>query len=179
MNTVKTEGIIIKRRNVGEADRILTVYTKTEGKILIKAKGVRKITSRRSSHIELLNYTKLTLHKGKTMPILTEAQITEDFSSIKDDLKKTGFAYHVCELIDGLCAENQENTRVFFLLKRILDVIALGEDISAKVYLFETELLKTLGFYPNRVSIQLNTAAFIEQILERKLRSKQLLSHFS
>ena len=57
MRNFKTEGIIIKRRDYGEADRILTVMTREYGKLKIKAKGVRKITSRRSAHIELLNHT--------------------------------------------------------------------------------------------------------------------------
>ena len=59
----KTEAIIIKRRNFGEADRILTILTKNYGKIQVRAPGVRKITSRRSSHIELLNFSSLTLYR--------------------------------------------------------------------------------------------------------------------
>ena len=51
MKTFVAEGIVLKRRNVGEADRILTVFTRTNGKMIIKAVGVRKIASKRSSHI--------------------------------------------------------------------------------------------------------------------------------
>ena len=57
MRSFKTEGIVIKRRNFNEADRIITVFSKRNGKINIKASGVRKITSRRSPHLELLNYS--------------------------------------------------------------------------------------------------------------------------
>ena len=66
MRTHKTEGIIIKRRNYGEADRILTVFTKYNGKIQVKATGIRRIPSRRSAHVELLNYSVLNLYKGIT-----------------------------------------------------------------------------------------------------------------
>jgi len=59
MKSYKTEGIIIKRKNFGEADRILTIFTKNKGKISIVAKGVRKINSRRAPHIELLQKQKL------------------------------------------------------------------------------------------------------------------------
>ncbi|MBI2034995.1 MAG: DNA repair protein RecO [Candidatus Levybacteria bacterium] len=117
MRTFKTEGIIIKRRNIGEADRFLIVFTKNYGKITVKAVGVRKIMSRRSGHVELLNHSVLTLYKsGYGLPILTETQALEDFSEIKRDLTKIGFAYHICELVDGLCPENQDNRAVFSLL---------------------------------------------------------------
>ncbi|MBI4096902.1 MAG: DNA repair protein RecO, partial [Candidatus Levybacteria bacterium] len=54
MRTFRTEGIIIKRKNFGEADRILTVFTKEYGKLQVKAKGIRRIPSRRSAHVELV-----------------------------------------------------------------------------------------------------------------------------
>lgn len=180
MRTYKTEGIIIKRRNFGEADRILTVFTKRFGKIQVKAVGVRRITSRRSPHVELLNLSVLTLHKGKSLPILTEAQTIEDFSSIKDNLTKVGFAYHLCELVDGLCPENQENRRAFFLLEDVLDRLEKEDDIVSAVHEFEIELLTTLGYYKPSWRFQsIDTTSFIESILERRLKSKRLLSRFS
>jgi recombinational DNA repair protein (RecF pathway) len=129
MRNIRTEGIVIKRRNYGEADRILTVLTKDHGKIAIKASGVRKITSRRSSHIELLNHAVLNLYKANAFPVLTEAKMIEDFSPIKNDFEKVGLAYHLCELIDGLCPDNQENSRVFFLLRNFLTQLAQGDDV--------------------------------------------------
>ncbi len=183
MRSIKTEGIIIKRKNVGEADRLLTVFTRELGKISIKATGVRRITSRRSSHTELLNLSSLYLYKGKSIYTLTEAQTIENFTNLKDKLITIGFAYHICELIDGLCAENQENERVFRLFKNILfDLsqcyLASSSDILLKVHDFEVELLIELGFWrisdkiPNRI---VNTHSIIENLLERKLKSKQIL----
>ncbi|MGH2639250.1 MAG: DNA repair protein RecO, partial [Rhabdochlamydiaceae bacterium] len=130
MRSYRTEGIIIKRRNFGEADRILTVMTREYGKLQIKATGVRKITSRRSAHIELLNHTILHLYKGHTFSVLTEAKMLDDFAPVKAHFDKVGLAYHLCELIDGLCPENQENGRVYFLLKRTLADLAAQDDVS-------------------------------------------------
>lgn len=180
MRNFKVDGIIIKRRNFGEADRILTVFTQKNGKIQIKALGVRRLNSRRSSHVELLNHTSLTLYKAQTLPILTEAQTLDDFSKIKENLTKVGFGYHICELIDGLCAENQENRTVFSLLLNTLKLLSEEDDIVDAIHNFEISLLTNLGFYPHsRFSKNLNTEFLIEQILERKLKSKQLLSHFT
>lgn len=175
LRSFKTEGIIIKRRNFGEADRILTVFTKRNGKIQVKASGVRKITSRRSSHIEPLNYSILSFYKGRSL-ILTEAQTLENFSLIKDDLTKVGFAYHICELVDGLCADNQENDRVFGLLLTILRRLSIEKNIVEIIHEFEIDLLVQLGFYKySALSKNLNTAFFIENILERKLKSRQII----
>lgn len=177
MRSFKTEGIIIKRRNFGEADRILTVFTKKNGKIYVKAIGTRRTTSRRASHIELLNVSLLTLYKGRTLPILTEAQTLEDFSDIKNNLVKIGFAYHLCELIDGLCPENQENKAAFSILLNTLHRLSSEEDIVSIVHEFEVELLSNLGFWSRTQPTQnLDTHYIIENILERKLRSKRFIS---
>ncbi|QQG40444.1 MAG: DNA repair protein RecO [Candidatus Levyibacteriota bacterium] len=179
MRHLKTEGIIIKRRNSGEADRILTVFTKNSGKILVKAIGVRRIISRRSPHIELLNYSFLTVYKGRNLPILTEAQTIDDFSSLKTNLKTIGIAYHLCELIDSLCAENQEQVLVFSLLLQTLINLSEGKDAKQVVYDFEHRLLLELGFSSHIPLLRtVDTHAAIEGILERRLKTTQLLQHF-
>jgi DNA repair protein RecO (recombination protein O) len=171
-------GIIIKRRDFNEADRLLTVYTKEFGKIQIKAQGVRRITSRRSSHIEQLNYTELSLYKGRSLHTLTEAQMVTTFPAIKGNLAKTGLAYHICELIDGLCPENQEQSQLFYLLKQTLDSLenASEGDMVSLIHDFEISLLTQLGYWHDQPeqSLTLDTHQFIENILERKLRSHRV-----
>ena len=109
MRGFKTEGVILKRKNFGEADRILTVFTQSRGKISIVAKGVRRITSRRAGNVELLNRVSLFLYQGKGMSILTEAEGLENFEKLKSDLSLSTVAFHIIELVDKLTAENQEN----------------------------------------------------------------------
>lgn len=164
---------MIKRRNSGEADRILTVFTKEQGKIFIKASGVRRIRSRRSAHIELLNYVHLQLYKANGWPIVTEAQVIEDFSAIKRDFAKIGLAYHFCELIDGLCPENQEVEDIFRLFERTLQRCAKEEHSDALGKEFEMKLLSMLG-YGTESTVSFNTHAFIENIMERKLKSRNI-----
>ncbi len=184
MRSVKTEGIVIKRKNYGEADRLVTVFTKDFGKITVKAGGVRRITSRRSSHIELLNLSEIYLYKGRSYFTLTEAIVMKNFLAIKDNLVTIGFAYHICELIDGLCAENQENEKVFHLLKNTLSkLVAITEsgkedDLVSTVHAFEVDLLIMLGFWhvPEGIPTKrVNIHSIIENLLERKLKSKQII----
>lgn len=176
MRSYKTEGIVVKRKNFGEADRILTIFTKKNGKIIVRAPGIRRINSRRSAHVELLNHSLLTIHKSHSLNILIEASVINDFSEIKDDLTKIGFAYHLCELIDGLCPENQENDEVLFLLEKSLKYLGEEEDIVSIIHEFEIKLLTILGFYKQSYPFEkIDTLSFIERLLERKLKAKQFL----
>lgn len=177
MRTFKTEGIILKRRNTGEADRILTILSKNYGKLQIKAKGVRKITSRRAQHIELVNLATLAIYKSNRtfLPILTEARALESFPAIKDNLRKIGLAYYICELLDAFCPLNQENRQIFFLAYNTFKRLATEEDYKAIIGNFEKELLNTLGFWSKYKPLTIDSQSLIENILERKLYAKRLL----
>lgn len=174
MKQFVAEGIVLKRRNSGEADRIITVLTRNYGKISVKALGVRKISSKRSAHIEPLNHIVMSLYKGKAMPILTEITTKESFADIKTDLHKIGFAYHLCELVDGLCPEGQENGRVFDLLKHVLFDLCGSVSLAERIHEFEVALLTTLGYWSD-TSAQLNTSYVIESILERRLKTVRMM----
>lgn len=181
MRTHKTEGIVLKRRNLGEADRILTVLSKNNGKIQVKAPGVRKITSRRSPHIELLNFSELTLYSSSSnfLPTLTEAHTIEDFSNIKEDLEKIGYAYYICELTSGLCPDHQENRGVFSLLKATLHELCDNYDSKQVIKDFERELLSNLGFWSESNLLRTrDSGEVMEKILERKLKTSRLLHLF-
>lgn len=171
MRSYKTEGIILKRSNFGEADRIITVFTKKHGKIKFVAKGVRRITSRRSPNIELFNHAILFVHRGRMLDILTEAQTISTFPSIRKNLELVGLAYYCCEIVDGLCAEHQPHKNVYELL-----VSTLNELNHGLIQRFEVTLLSELGFLSKAISPRLNTTSYIEQILERRIKSRKFLS---
>lgn len=182
MRTYKIEGIILKRRNFGEADRILTILSRESGKISVKAPGVRRIPSRRSSHVELLNFSQFTLYRSSRsfMPLVTEAQTLEDFSEVKTDLHKVGVAYYICELVNGLCADNQENRNVFLLLKSTLLNLAHGFNLNNLVSNFEKSLLSELGFWSEAKLLQTqNSQMVMERLLERKLKTIRVMPLFA
>lgn len=170
MRSFQTEGIVLKRKNLGEADRLLTVFTKKHGKIKILAKGVRHIKSRRSPNIELFNLVTLFVHKGRTFNILTEAQAINTFQNVRKNLELVGLAYYCCELIDGLCAEEQPHPKVYDLL-----IATLNELDHGLIQKFETTLLSELGFLTQTISPAFNTTSYIEQILERRIKTRRLL----
>lgn len=170
MKSYKAEGIIIKRKNFGEADRILTIFTKKYGKIKILAKGVRRINSRRGGNIELFNQVNLGIHMGRTFDILTEAEVINTFQNVRKNLDLVGLAFHVSEVVDGLCPEHQAHPKVYDLMLGILNELDHG-----LIQKFEQDLLQELG-YLSLEHKQINTTLFIENILEKKLKTRRIIS---
>lgn len=175
MHSFRTEGIIIKRRDLGEADRILTVLTRNQGKINIIAKGVRKINSRRSPHVELLNHSILNIHQGK-LPILTEAETISHYSALKNDLKRASHAFYMCEVIDGLVAEHQESRGVFDLANEYFAKLEVAEDQNLLISKFQQDLLVSLGFWPKKQALIQDSDSFIEDIIEKRIKSRRILN---
>lgn len=176
--TYKTEGIILKRTNFGEADRILTIFTKHYGKIRARAPGIRRTTSRKAAHLELFNHSLLFLVQGKSLDIVTEATTINNFSGVRKDLQKVSMAYYFCELGDSFCPERQENREVFNLLTQTLRDLELshGDNIFYLGENFANQLLQLLGFLPKDKYLKSEELErFMESILERKIRSQGLL----
>ncbi len=176
MRTFKTEGIILKRTNYGEADRILTLYTKNYGKIKAIAKGIRKINSRKAGSLELFNHAVVFLTKGKNFDLITEAQAINLFKSWRKNLIKVGVAYYFCELVDKLTPEGQENQRVFEILRDFLGKIN-ENSLSFLVRSFEEKLLNELGFGIPKVwqEVEGSLKNYIETIVEKKINSPKIL----
>lgn len=148
MPSLTIEGLILKRANFGEADRMLTVLTKNLGKISVIARGVRRITSRRAGNVELLNLVKIGLFKGKGYT-LTEAESIETFPRIKSNLATSTAGFHILELSNKLLPEDDPNFRAYDL---VVEVLKRLEDNPRQLLLraFEIKLLDLLGFFSTR-----------------------------
>src|SRR3990167_780870 len=145
MRAFKTEGIVLKRRDFGEADRILVVFTLARGKISVVAKGVRRITSRRAGNVELLNRVSMFLYPGKQLFTLTEATSIDTYQKLKEDLTLSTYAYHIIELVDKMTAENQENRGLYFDFVEVLEKLEINPR-QIWIRAFEVKILTNLGF---------------------------------
>ena len=175
-NASSTLAIIIGRRNYHEADRLLTLFTEKNGKMVVRAKGVRLSKSKRRGHIELFNTIKAQIIEGRGFPILAQTELIEDRSSIKSNIKLLRIAYHLAELVSRLTPDNEKHGEVFDLLNRAFSSINLKiwdkeEYLSEK---FEEKLLRLLGYGvpPDGNSWH----EYIESITDFKLRSQEILS---
>jgi len=147
MATYKSQGIIIKRRNFGEADRILTIYTKRSGKISAIAKGVRKPLSKLGGHLELFYVTDFILSEGRNFDIVAGAELCEDFPKLRKNLHATEQAFYISELTDKLLHDEIESRKIYSLLYETLKNINNYGDMLFLRY-FETMFLQELGHRP-------------------------------
>jgi len=147
MANFKTRGIVIKRTNFGEADRLLTIYTEKYGKIRAIAKGARKPTSRLGGNLEPFCLASFVIAEGRNLDIVTEAEIIECFFALRNDLKSTNISYYLAEVIDKLTEEHQNQPAVFELLEQVLKKInSLPDDLL--VPYFEINFLSVVGYRP-------------------------------
>jgi len=144
----KTEAIVLRQRKLGEADKIVTLYTPNYGKLEAVAKGVRRTKSRLAGHLEVLTYTSVMLAQGRNLDVVTQAQAVESFASLRDDLHRLSRAIYVAELVDRFSPEGAESYHIFQLLLTTLRRLAAGAPADVVVRHFEMQLLNLAGFQP-------------------------------
>jgi len=143
----KTRGIIINRKNLGEADRVLTVFTEKRGKIKAIAKGVRKTLSKLAGHLEPFCVTNFSLAEGRNFDVVTEAQVVKSYCALREDLSCTNLTYYLAEIIDKMVPEEERHQEVFHLLEETLDKVNIGPAELLSSY-FIINFLSTMGFKP-------------------------------
>ena len=143
----RTDAIILRRSDFGEADRLLTVFTPERGKLRLLAKGVRKTTSRKAGHVELFMLTDMLVAQGRTWDIISQAEIVEPYRDLREDLDKTSHAYYLAELVDRFTEEHDPNQPLFELLAITLAHLS-GDDPFLALRYFELHLLSLTGYQP-------------------------------
>lgn len=118
-----TEAIVLRRTNFGEADRILTLFTPSYGKVRAIAKGVRRTTSRLSGHLEPFTRTQLLLATGRDLDIITQAEGRERLDHLRDHHWHATGAWYVAELIDRFLEDADPHPRLYPLFTRTLRLL--------------------------------------------------------
>lgn len=146
--TFRTEAIVLKRTDFGEADRLLTLYTRDYGKLKAIAKGARKPQSRKTGHVELFMRTQFLFAKGHDLDVITQAEMVESYPALRDDLVRTTYAAYVVELLDRLTVEEGQHISLYNLLADTLGRLAVMEDVRLATRYYELRLLGLSGFQP-------------------------------
>ncbi|MBI4188434.1 MAG: DNA repair protein RecO [Chloroflexi bacterium] len=146
--TYQTEAIIIKKTKLGEADRILTLYTPELGKIQAVAKGVRRPRSKLAGHLELLTHSLVSLARGRNLDTITGSQTIDSFLPLKSDLRLTSYALYALELVNQFTAEHIENRPLFQMLLGVMQQLCQPADSELALRYFELHLLNAVGYRP-------------------------------
>ena len=144
----KTEAIVLKRTNLGEADKILTLYTPNLGKLRVFARGVRRTKSKLGGHVELLTRSAMMLAQGKTLDVVSQSETIDSFLPLRSDLWRVSCALYAAELVERFTEEQIENYPIYRLLLETLRRLSEARDGSLPLRYFELHLLGYLGYRP-------------------------------
>lgn len=145
----RTPALILKRRDFGEADRLLTVVTPMHGKIDVIAKGARKPISTKTGHVELFTKADMLVHRGRELDIAAQAVMVDGFQKLREDLQAGAYASYAAELLDRFTAEGIDETAdLFDLLEVTFTRLCEEADPRLAIRFYELRLLDIVGFRP-------------------------------
>ena len=147
-HTYNTEAVILGTAPLGEADRLLTLFTPTLGKLTATARGVRKPTSKLGGHLDSLTRSSLTLARGRTLDTITGADTLEAFLPMKSNLVRLSQALYLAELVDVLNPTEAPNPPAYALLLEGLTALGSQDDTEVLLRYLELRLLAYTGFLP-------------------------------
>jgi len=150
MPLLKTPAITLKSRKWGEADRIVTFYTLSFGKMRGVARGARRIKSRFGSALEPFVCSDLNLFEKPNDPLfrITQADIRESFAGLREDLTLISAAARMVNLVAAVTAEGDPSPVIFETLLGGLRALSQGHDPTLTTLLFQIRLLGRTGFRP-------------------------------
>lgn len=146
----KTEAIVLRTMDLGEADRVLTVLTPRLGKLRVIAKGVRRPRSRIGGGLQPFSDVQLVLAVGRTFDVVTSSSLEDPHLGLRNDLHSTAAAWYAVELSDRFCEGAADSHEAFRLLAQALSALDAGGEIEREVVArwFELALLDAMGFRP-------------------------------
>jgi DNA repair protein RecO (recombination protein O) len=146
--TYRTEAVILRRQNLGEADRLVTLFAPDHGKLRGVAKGVRRPGSRKAGHLEPFAHSRLLLARGRELDIITQAETIDSFAALRLDLARLGHAAIAIELMDRFGVQESDSRELFQLLIKTLGRIEQAEEPEKALRYFQVRLLDLSGYRP-------------------------------
>ena len=146
--TYRAVALTLRKRVLGEADVISTLLTREHGKLEVVARGARRLTSKLMGHFEPLTLLRVSLVRGRSLDIVSEAEVVTAFNSVKTDYRTTARALYVAELVDGFSALASADPELFDLTLQTLSAIGADPTSELPLRYFDLHLLNRSGFMP-------------------------------
>jgi DNA repair protein RecO (recombination protein O) len=153
MARFQTEGIVLKHFDLGEADKIITFYTRDKGKVRAVARGVRKVKNRLSGLVLPFSYNEIKIYRGRSIDQINHIESKYSFGELRGDLAKMAYASYMAEVVEKVGKEDNPNMMLFsLLLAAYYQILEITDKQAYRLELvnlkFKTNLLSVLGFKP-------------------------------
>lgn len=172
-HTYSGEAIVLGRKNYGEADRIISVYSKDHGRTALIAKGIRRPESRKRGHLEIFSLLNFQAASGRGIDLITEADIIDDFKEIRKSLSKVSLAYYFMEVIGKITHEQEQNAELFDLILSSLNKLKTEIKLKKLRLDFVENLLVLMGYWPHGRCLP-NPDEVLEEVIERQIYSERV-----
>ena len=139
---------MLKHMRLGEADRIITLYTPDRGKVRAVVKGARRAKSRKGGFLQPLTHVRVSIAEGRSLDQVVEAETVASFRAVREDLGLVSTGLYLAELVDGFSADGAVNPSEFHLLAAALGALESTERPEQLARYFETRMLGVAGFGP-------------------------------
>lgn len=179
----KYTGVILKKHPLGEADELLTIYTRQAGKLRAKAVAVRRIQSKLAGNLGTLNeidfevaLARRSLGEGGGLPVLVSVRPRAINAYLREDLKKFAHALVGVETLYRLTPDEEPNEAIYEALVSFLKNLGETADQNAEVRKFQLALLAASGYRGIKVDA---LDHFLQEVLEREIKSRRFLETLS
>lgn len=144
----RVDGVVLRRFNFSEADRILVLFTRERGKVRVIAKGVRRPSSRLAGHLELFSQGEILLAQGRELDVVSQVQLRAPHAGLRTDIERTAHAFVIAELIDAGTADANQQPELYDTLLASLDAIERHPQPDLAALQSQMHVLAHLGFRP-------------------------------
>ena len=149
LRVYNTPVIVLHRINLGETDKILTLFTREKGKLSAVARGARKPLSKMPGATELFTHSRMQIAVGRSLDVVTQAEIVNAFSNTRADLARIAYASVITELADRFMEERDPHPEVFSLTLGALGALERESEPDLVAQLFALHLLSGVGYRPH------------------------------
>jgi DNA repair protein RecO (recombination protein O) len=143
----KDEAVVLRAIKLGEADRIVTLFTRSNGKVRAVAKGVRKTKSRFGGRLEPFTRVRLMIYRGRNLDTITSADILTSYQEVRGDYARLTSAAALAEIVEKISPDREQALPTYALMLSGLGAIAQGKEATI-VPAFLVKLLSISGYHP-------------------------------
>ncbi len=148
LRTYRAEALVLKSVPLGEADLLVTLFSREAGKVRAVAKGARRSTAKLVGHLEPLTVTRLALSRGRSLDVINQAETLDNFTPLKTNLTAVTRGLQVAELVDGFGSEASPNEPLYQLALSTLAAVGRSPDDELPLLHFQLHLLAVSGLMP-------------------------------
>lgn len=148
MALYRTEATVLRTRNLGEADKILTLFTRERGKVSAVARGSRRPRNHLMGISQPFTHGAFLIFRGKNLDSISQGTIIDAWQYLREDLLKMAYASYIVELVDRLTEEYDPNERVYLLLIAVLGELKTDDLEDRLTRFFELHFLRLIGIEP-------------------------------